>query len=75
MMEFTNSAEVFAADAFQTHFAENPRSLEAWSKFREEILEKGGSQNELGMMTRFLNGRSIDPGALLSMLDGASSQI
>lgn len=62
------SAEIFAADLFQTAFAADPLSREAWQRFRSVILEPGGSKDGLSMMTEFLGGRQCEARALLDML-------
>lgn len=48
------SAHVFAADLFESVFAEDPRSEAAWAKFRRVILEPGASRDELQMLKEFL---------------------
>ena len=63
------SADIFAADLFQTAFAIDPRSQASWERFRRSILEQGGSLNELEMIKSFLGGRLPNIEALLSMLD------
>lgn len=62
------SAEIFAADMFQTTFANNPLSRDAWQSFRQGILEYGGSRNELEVVEQFLGGRRTTPDVLLAML-------
>ncbi|MBE3049916.1 hypothetical protein IMZ48_46945 [Candidatus Bathyarchaeota archaeon] len=57
---------------FQHNFAENPRSREAWGKFRTEILECGGSRDELEMLTKFL-GRAPTTDAFLTRLGLANA--
>lgn len=52
-----NSAHVFAADLFETTFAENPRSQASWERYRCGILEYGGSRDELQMLEEFLGHR------------------
>ncbi|RFU30370.1 hypothetical protein B7463_g5987, partial [Scytalidium lignicola] len=66
-------AEIFAANLFQTTFAENPRSRVAWERFRHGILEYGGSRNELEIVEEFLGGRPPDPSVLLAMLGMSAS--
>ncbi|KAH8591395.1 hypothetical protein B0O99DRAFT_744584 [Bisporella sp. PMI_857] len=66
-------AEIFAADLFQTTFAENPRSQAAWEQFRRGILEYGGSRNELEVLEEFLGGRCTNLNALLSILGISTS--
>ncbi|KAK1968388.1 peptidase family M3 [Colletotrichum sublineola] len=61
------SAQAFAADFFQTSFARDPRSTEAWDRYRKGILEYGGSRDAMGMMTEFL-GREPGADALLRSL-------
>lgn len=58
------SAHVFAADLFESTFADNPRDQDAWDRYRRDILEPGGSRDEMQMMEEFL-GRPINPQALL----------
>lgn len=58
------SAHVFAADLFESTFADDPRDQDAWDRYRRGILEPGGSRDELQMMEGFL-GRPINPQALL----------
>ncbi|KAF5024435.1 hypothetical protein F66182_3521 [Fusarium sp. NRRL 66182] len=48
------SAHVFAAELFQSTFAEDPRSLSAWDRYRKGILEFGGSRDELGLLEEYL---------------------
>ncbi|KAF9873525.1 hypothetical protein CkaCkLH20_08984 [Colletotrichum karsti] len=61
------SAQAFAADFFESTFAEDPRNAEAWDRYRRGILEYGGSKKEMDIMTEFL-GREPGPGALLRSL-------
>ncbi|OAA65869.1 metallopeptidase MepB [Niveomyces insectorum RCEF 264] len=61
-------AEILAADLFQTTFADDPLSPAAWARFREGILEPGGSRNGLEMVEAFLGGRPMDSSALLATL-------
>ncbi|KAK1982245.1 peptidase family M3 [Colletotrichum cereale] len=61
------SAQAFAADFFETCFARDPRSPEAWDRYRRGILEYGGSRDAMGMMTEFL-GREPGADALLRSL-------
>ncbi|KAI0149260.1 peptidase family M3 [Pestalotiopsis sp. NC0098] len=58
------SAHVFAADLFESTFADNPRDQDAWDRYRRGILQPGGSRDEMQMMEEFL-GRPINPQALL----------
>ncbi|KAK6193301.1 hypothetical protein LQW54_012602 [Pestalotiopsis sp. IQ-011] len=57
------SAHVFAADLFESTFADDPRDQGAWDRYRCGILEPGGSRDEM-QMEEFL-GRPINPQALL----------
>ncbi|KAI2625005.1 hypothetical protein GGR54DRAFT_629452 [Hypoxylon sp. NC1633] len=61
------SAHVFAAEMFQAIFAEDPRSREAWIRYRKGILEYGGSRDELSMLEEFL-GHAPSADALLREL-------
>lgn len=47
-------SEVFAADMFHTHFAANPMNTEQGRRYRQTVLEKGGSQDEMLSLTQFL---------------------
>jgi metallopeptidase MepB len=49
-----SSAQIFAADFYETAFADNPQSRQTWNRYRKVILEAGGSRNELKMMEEFL---------------------
>ncbi|KAI1446289.1 hypothetical protein F5Y02DRAFT_425955 [Annulohypoxylon stygium] len=60
-------AHVFAAEMFQGNFAEDPRSREAWNRYRKGILEYGGSRDELSMLEGFL-GHAPSADALLREL-------
>lgn len=68
VLKFWCSAEIFAADMFQTVFARDPLSKDAWQSFRQGILTYGGSRDELGIVEQFLGGRKTTPEALLAML-------
>ncbi|KAK7445662.1 hypothetical protein CaCOL14_002234 [Colletotrichum acutatum] len=61
------SAQAFAASLFESCFAKDPRSPEAWDLYRRGILEYGGSRDEMEMMKEFL-GREPGPDALLRSL-------
>lgn len=62
-----SSAQIFAADFYETAFAANPQSRQTWNRYRQVILESGGSRNELEMMEEFL-GHSPRPDALVRSL-------
>lgn len=49
------SANFFGAELFQEKFSKDHRSQAAWDKFRQGILEWGGSRNELGALEEFLS--------------------
>lgn len=59
-----NSAQVFAADFYETAFASNPRSQETWDRYMRVVLEAGGSRDELMVMQEFL-GHVPTPDALV----------
>lgn len=61
------SAQAFAAELFETAFAADPRSQDAFQRYRTGILEAGGSRDELAMMTEFI-GHSPSPEALVRTL-------
>lgn len=52
-----NSAQVFAAELFQTTFAKDSRDQAAWERYRCGILEYGGSRDELRLLEDFLGHR------------------
>ena len=62
-----DSAQVFAADLFESTFASDPRCQLAWERYRRGVLEYGGSRDELQMLHEFL-GRPPNPCALLRSL-------
>lgn len=61
------SAQIFAAEFYETAFATNPRSQQTWDRYRQLILEPGGSRDELKLMEEFL-GHSPTPDALVRSL-------
>ncbi|ROW05247.1 hypothetical protein VSDG_00437 [Cytospora chrysosperma] len=61
------SAQAFAAEFFEMAFSADPRSQDAWQRYRTGILEAGGSRDELAMMTEFL-GHPPSPEALVRTL-------
>lgn len=69
--QVVSSSAVIAADIFQSTFAEDPRSIAAWQKYREAILEPGGSRDELKMVETYL-GHARDPKFLIRSLETAS---
>lgn len=52
------SAQVFAAELFQTLFALDPRDQAAWERYRRGVLEYDGSRDELRLLEEFLGHRS-----------------
>lgn len=52
-----NSAQVFAAELFQTTFAKDPRGTDSWERYRRGVLEYGGSRDELRLLEDFLGHR------------------
>jgi metallopeptidase MepB len=54
-----SSSRVYASDMFSTAFSKDPMSREAGMRYRRSILEKGGSVDEMAMLTGFL-GRKPD---------------
>jgi metallopeptidase MepB len=55
------------ADLFEFAFAKDPRGTEAWDTYRRNILQHGGSRNEMEMLEAFL-GRPTNPDALMKSL-------
>ncbi|KAI3027134.1 ATP11 family protein [Aspergillus niger] len=63
-----------AQDVFLSTFAEDPFQKDKWEKYRREILQNGGSQQDLfQMLERFL-GRPPNMNALVEGLKRADSQ-
>ncbi len=57
-------ADVLAADAFEAFLEKGLFNEETGRRFRQEILEKGGSEHPLTLYKRF-RGRAPDPDAML----------
>ena len=49
-----NSSQVYSSDMFFAAFAENPMSTQEGLRYRYEVLEKGGSQDEMKTLIEFL---------------------
>ena len=47
-------SQVFSADMFHTKFKENPMDAEQGRRYRQLVLEKGGSNNELELLKDFV---------------------
>jgi len=62
------SAEVNATDIFRHVFALNPRSRQAWTRFRRIVLEPGGSKGDLDIVKDMLGGRLPNTQALGSSI-------
>ena len=52
------SSKVYAEDIFRTFFKADPMNTEQGIRYRREVLEKGGSQDELKTLTDYL-GRGV----------------
>ncbi|KAI7776253.1 hypothetical protein LA080_005540 [Diaporthe eres] len=61
------SAQIFAADLYETAFTISLRSQQAWDRYRQIVLEPGGSRDGLKMMEEFL-GHSPTPDVLVRAL-------
>lgn len=55
-------SKVFASDMFATNFEKDPMDPVQGLKYREEILQKGGSMDAMQMLTDYL-GRKPKPDA------------
>ena len=64
--------QVFAADLFQTTFAANPRCRGAWETFRRNVLELGGSRNELEVLKAHLGCQEPRLEPLLDVVRGGA---
>ncbi|KNF05202.1 hypothetical protein PSTG_01827 [Puccinia striiformis f. sp. tritici PST-78] len=60
-------SQVFSADMYESVFAQDPMSKESGLKYRNEILEPGGSRDELISLKKFL-GREPNDQAFLKRL-------
>ncbi|OAA62383.1 metallopeptidase MepB [Akanthomyces lecanii RCEF 1005] len=61
-------ADVVAANLARTLFATDPREKQMWNKFRREILEKGGSEDEYTLLKDFLGYPPDDTSAFFAAL-------
>lgn len=48
------SAQVFAADFYETAFRADPSCPDTWDRYRRVVLEVGGSKDESKVMEEFL---------------------
>lgn len=48
------SSQVYSTDMFYTVFKDDPMNKEAGRRYRYQVLEKGGSQDEMKTLTEFL---------------------
>jgi len=62
------SAEVNARENFDHVFAPDPRSRQAWTRFRQVVLEPGGSKSDLNIIKSMLGGRLPNTQALSSLI-------
>lgn len=53
-MLIMNSSQVYSADMFYTIFHSNPMNGSEGRRYRHQVLEKGGSQDEMKTLTDFL---------------------
>ena len=58
------SAEVNATGIFNHVFAPDSRSRQAWTRFRQIVLEPGGSKRDLDIVKSMLGGRLPNTQAL-----------
>lgn len=50
----SGSSQVYSADMFYTVFKDDPMNKAAGRRYRYQVLEKGGSQDEMKTLTDFL---------------------
>lgn len=50
----THSSKVYAADIFEARFASDPMNADEGRRFRKAVLAKGGTQDEMEMITEYL---------------------
>lgn len=62
------SADVVAANLASSLFATDPRAKRTWNKFRREILQKGGSEDEYTLLKDFLGYPPDDTTAFFAAL-------
>jgi metallopeptidase MepB len=53
------SSRVYASDMFSTAFKEDPMNSEVGRRYRETVLKRGGSLDEMSLLIEFL-GRAPD---------------
>ncbi|KAM0786272.1 hypothetical protein ACM66B_001752 [Microbotryomycetes sp. NB124-2] len=63
-------SQVFSADMYETVFKEDPMSPESGIKYRREILEPGGSRDEMDSLVKFLGRKPTADAFLKSLLGG-----
>jgi hypothetical protein len=68
LIDIIDSAEINAMDIFRELFALDPRSRTAWTRFRQIVLEPGGSGNDLDIIKAILGGRLPNTQALCALL-------
>lgn len=57
-----DSSQLHASDMFYTAFEADPMNRAVGLRFRREVLERGGSEDEMGMVRSFLGRETSEEG-------------
>uniref|UniRef100_A0A0K3C5I1 BY PROTMAP: gi/342319282/gb/EGU11231.1/ Metallopeptidase MepB [Rhodotorula glutinis ATCC 204091] n=2 Tax=Rhodotorula toruloides TaxID=5286 RepID=A0A0K3C5I1_RHOTO len=61
-------SQVFSADMYETVFSKDPMSKEGGQRYRKEILQPGGSRDEMDSLVKFLGRKPTNDAFLKSLL-------
>ncbi|BGP41596.1 metalloendopeptidase [Rhodotorula kratochvilovae] len=64
-------SQVFSADMYETVFAHDPMDRVAGQRYREEILQVGGSRDEMDSLVAFLGRKPTNEAFLKHLLSGS----
>ncbi|GAA5998615.1 metalloendopeptidase [Rhodotorula paludigena] len=65
-------SQVFSADMFESVFAKDPMDRAAGQRYRREILQPGGSRDEMDSLVAFLGRKPTNDAFLKHLLGGAA---
>ncbi|KAK4050222.1 metalloendopeptidase [Microbotryomycetes sp. JL201] len=68
-------SQVFSADMYDTVFKQDPMSPESGIRYRREILEPGGSRDEMDSLIKFLGRKPTADAFLKSLLAGNKASL
>lgn len=69
----THFSSILLQDMFYSNFKADPLSQEMGMKYRREILQPGGSREEMDSLTAFLGRKPNNEAFMKKLLAGASS--